>query len=54
MPGYVPGAVFDTERCSSAGLSYAVPVPAGTQTFVRLFLGNGCACTPEPVSGSST
>ncbi len=45
VPSYVPGAIFDTERYNSAGLSYAVPVAAGTQTFVRLFIGNGCACT---------
>ena len=42
VPTNVPGAIFDTERWSTSGFSYGVPnVPAGTQVFVRLFLGNG-------------
>ncbi|MEE8599585.1 putative Ig domain-containing protein [Euzebya tangerina] len=41
VPAGVPGVVFDTERWSNSGFSYGIPVPAGTQVFVRLFLGNG-------------
>ncbi len=45
----MPGAIFDTERWSTSGFSYGVPnVPAGTQVFVRLFLGNGFADTSQP------
>ena len=40
VPAYVPGAVVDTERWSNSGFGYDIPVPAGTQVYVRLFLGN--------------
>ncbi len=48
VPSTVPGAVFDTERWSNSGFAYGVPVPAGTQVYVRLFLGNGYPGTSEP------
>ena len=47
VPAYVPGAVVDTERWSNSGFSYDIPVPAGTQVFVRLFLGNNFAGTSQ-------
>ncbi len=48
VPSTVPGEIFDTERWSDSGFSYGVPVPAGTQVFVRLFLGNGYPQTNQP------
>jgi len=41
VPANVPGAIFDTERWSSSGFSYGIPVPAGTAVVVRVFVGNG-------------
>ena len=48
VPGYVPGAIFDTERWSSSGFSYAVPAPVGALVTVRLFLGNGWPGANDP------
>ncbi len=48
VPPTVPGVVFDTERWSSAGMTYSVPVPSGVQTSVKLFVGNGFGGTQNP------
>ncbi|MEO1064013.1 MAG: malectin domain-containing carbohydrate-binding protein [Actinomycetota bacterium] len=41
VPATVPGVVFDTERWSTSGFAYSVPVPAGTQVYVNVYAGNG-------------
>jgi len=40
VPPTVNGDIFHTERYSTSGMAYAVDVPAGTNVFVRLFVGN--------------
>jgi hypothetical protein len=45
VPSYVPNAVWGTERWSSSGFSYDIPVAAGTPVYVNLYMGNQCECT---------
>jgi hypothetical protein len=45
VPSYVPGAVWGTERWSSSGFAYDIPVSAGTPVYVNLYMGNQCECT---------
>jgi PKD repeat protein len=43
LPGYVPSAVFNSERW--APQSYTFPVDPGTPATVNLFFANNCGCT---------
>jgi PKD repeat protein len=51
VPESTPSAVFDTERwdpADDAEMTWAIPVPAGTEVDVRLYLANRCTCTAAP------
>jgi large repetitive protein len=37
--------VWGTERWSSSGFAYDIPVSAGTPVYVNLYMGNQCECT---------
>lgn len=51
VPASTPAAVFDSERWDpgarddSGEMTWALPVPDGTQVDVRLYLANRCDCT---------
>lgn len=49
VPSTTPNAIFDSESwgpsTGSGEMAYHLPVPAGQQVTVRLYLANRCSCT---------
>ena len=45
VPGYVNSDIWATERWSSSGFGYTVPVTSGSTMYVNLFMGNSYSGT---------